>query len=245
MYTILNNKRVNIIEETFDDITLTLYIKPNLKMSTVYELFESTDLHTITIYNDDDTLYGTRSEYINVGNFTFDKFSNWYIINLIRDKIDNLKVRMDVYDARLDTLSGNISQITTGDFTKQSEYALRTLASTFSDSQALNCVLLFPEWDGKSVSYKKNERVRYLDKLYKVLQEHVSQSDWSPDKAVSLYVEVSDPSIEYPEWKQPTGAHDAYAKGDKVTYKGKKYISLIDANTYSPEAYLAGWQEVN
>lgn len=108
MYTILNNTRVNIIEETFDDITLTLYIKPNLKMSTVYELFESTDLHTITIYNDDDTLYGTRSEYINVGNFTFDKFSNWYIINLIRDKIDNLKVRMDVYDARLDTLSGNI-----------------------------------------------------------------------------------------------------------------------------------------
>lgn len=94
MYTILNNTRVNIIEETFDDITLTLYIKPNLKMSTVYELFESTDLHTITIYNDDDTLYGTRSEYINVGNFTFDKFSNWYIINLIRDKIDNLKVRM-------------------------------------------------------------------------------------------------------------------------------------------------------
>ena len=49
---------------------------------------------------------------------------------------------------------------------------------------------------------------------------------------------------DYPEWKQPTGAHDAYTKGYKITYKDKKYISLIDANTYSPEAYPAGWQEV-
>ena len=41
---------------------------------------------------------------------------------------------------------------------------------------------------------------------------------------------------------QPTGAHDAYAKGAKVTFKGAHYISLIDANVYSPEAYPAGWQ---
>lgn len=55
-------------------------------------------------------------------------------------------------------------------------------------------------------------------------------------------VQPYEPTIQ--EFKQPTGAHDAYAKGDKVIYKGKKYISLIDANTYSPEAYPAGWQEV-
>ena len=28
----------------------------------------------------------------------------------------------------------------------------------------------------------------------------------------------------------------------KVTYKGKQYISLIDGNTYSPDAYPAGWE---
>ena len=38
-------------------------------------------------------------------------------------------------------------------------------------------------------------------------------------------------------------AHDAYKKGDKITFNGKHYISLIDANVYSPTAYPAGWQE--
>ena len=48
----------------------------------------------------------------------------------------------------------------------------------------------------------------------------------------------------YPEWTQPTGAHDAYNVGDVVSYNGKVYKSLIAANVYSPEAYPAGWQEV-
>lgn len=48
----------------------------------------------------------------------------------------------------------------------------------------------------------------------------------------------------YPVWTQPTGAHDAYNKGDIVNYNGTLYESLIDGNTYSPEAYPAGWKEV-
>lgn len=41
----------------------------------------------------------------------------------------------------------------------------------------------------------------------------------------------------------PTGAHDAYNTGDKVTYNGNRYVSRIDANVYSPEAYPAGWEK--
>ena len=52
------------------------------------------------------------------------------------------------------------------------------------------------------------------------------------------------PDETIPEFVQPTGAHDAYNKGDKVRYNGKVYKSLIDGNTYSPDAYPAGWQEV-
>ena len=48
-----------------------------------------------------------------------------------------------------------------------------------------------------------------------------------------------------PEFKQPTGAHDAYKKGDVVMFNGKKYESLIDSNAYSPEAYPAGWKEIS
>ena len=46
------------------------------------------------------------------------------------------------------------------------------------------------------------------------------------------------------EFIQPTGAHNAYSKGDKVTYNGKVYESVIDNNVWSPDAYPAGWSVV-
>lgn len=45
------------------------------------------------------------------------------------------------------------------------------------------------------------------------------------------------------DFVQPTGAHDAYKKGDKVRFENKIYESLIDNNVYSPSAYPAGWKE--
>ena len=49
---------------------------------------------------------------------------------------------------------------------------------------------------------------------------------------------------EWPEWVQPTGAHDAFGMGDKVTYNGKHYVSKIAGNVWSPDAYPQGWEEV-
>lgn len=47
---------------------------------------------------------------------------------------------------------------------------------------------------------------------------------------------------EWPEFVRPTGAHDAYVKGAKVTYAGKHYVSLIDGNVWPPDEYPQGWQ---
>ena len=113
-----------------------------------------------------------------------------------------------------------------------------------TDEQAYIMRYLYPEWSADSVTYNKGDRIIYLDKFYKVLQNHTSQADWTPDTASSLYVEIADPAEEWPEFKQPTGAHDAYAKDDKVTFEGKHYKSLIDANVYSPTAYPQGWELV-
>ena len=52
------------------------------------------------------------------------------------------------------------------------------------------------------------------------------------------------PTEEYPEYVQPTGAHDSYNKGDKVTYNGKKYICIMDNCVWSPETYPQAWKEV-
>lgn len=54
-----------------------------------------------------------------------------------------------------------------------------------------------------------------------------------------------EPNPEQPsEWVQPTGGHDAYKVGDRVTYKGKVYESVIDANVWAPDAYPQGWREI-
>ena len=113
-------------------------------------------------------------------------------------------------------------------------------ATNLTDEDALQAVELFPQW-ATGHAYAVDERLQYKNVLYRVVQAHTSQADWTPDKTPALFVVVS--LDEWPEFVQPTGAHDAYKKGDKVTFNGKHYISLIDANVYSPAAYPAGWKE--
>ena len=52
---------------------------------------------------------------------------------------------------------------------------------------------------------------------------------------------------EYPPYVQPTGAHDAYHRGDKITFNGKKYECIAPdgvAVVWDPATYPAYWQEV-
>lgn len=116
---------------------------------------------------------------------------------------------------------------------------IEAAASTMADETALTAVELFPAWAvGKA--YVVSDRVRYNGALYKCVQAHTSQVDWTPDVTPALWVAVSVDT--WPEWVQPTGAHDAYNRGDKVSYNGKHYICTADANVYAPGVY--GWEEL-
>lgn len=117
---------------------------------------------------------------------------------------------------------------------------IQTALSFLPDEEAETVPTLFPKWESE-VDYVIGDRRQYDDLLYRCIQAHTSQADWTPDVVPALWVRTS--TEEWPEWIQPTGAQDAYNKGDKVTYKGEHYISLIDANVYSPEAYPAGWEK--
>lgn len=127
--------------------------------------------------------------------------------------------------------------------------ALRPLiekaAVSLSDEDAVGCVELFPSW-AADADYTVDERIRYGDKLYRCVQAHTSQADWTPPSTPALWTEVARPG-EIPVWKQPTGAQDAYNKGDKVWYPAKDttvYVSLIDNNVWSPADYPQGWQKI-
>ena len=118
--------------------------------------------------------------------------------------------------------------------------AMDGVTADMTDEEAENVAALFMPWKADT-AYETDERVRYSDLLYKCLQGHTSQADWTPDAAVSLWVQIDDPAIEWPEWRQPTGAHDAYALGAKVSHNEKHWISLVDANVWEPGEY--GWEE--
>jgi len=105
--------------------------------------------------------------------------------------------------------------------------------------------MLFAEWV-PGISYAVGQLRRYGDGLYKCVQAHTSQTGWEPDAAASLWAITSNPAEEWPEWIQPTGAHDAYAKGAKVSHDGKHYISGVDGNAWEPGAVGVGsniWAE--
>ena len=124
--------------------------------------------------------------------------------------------------------------------------AMDYAGATLEDEQALICVRLYRPW-GIGRAYAVGEFLTFGTngvgdpQLYKVAQAHTSQADWTPDATPALYVAVGLDDSGYPVWSQPTGAHDAYNKGDVVNYNGVLYESLIDGNVYSPDAYPAGW----
>lgn len=65
-------------------------------------------------------------------------------------------------------------------------------SASLSDTDALDAVELFPVWQ-TGVWYDMGFRLRYGEKLFKVLQSHTSSVEWTPDVAVSLYAEVEKP----------------------------------------------------
>lgn len=131
---------------------------------------------------------------------------------------------------------------------EQFRKALQMFAASLDDERAMEVATIYDPWaEGKTyavgdyLTYDKNSVGD--PQLYKVVQAHTSQADWTPDATPALYVAIGLDSEGYPIWSQPTGAHDAYNKGDIVDYNGVLYQSLIDGNTYSPEAYPAGWTD--
>ena len=115
---------------------------------------------------------------------------------------------------------------------------LNEITSEMTDEEAIERPILFPNWkSGKQ--YTVNERIRYEGHIFKVLQNHTSQDDWTPSRAPSLFAEVlTNETGEPQEWTQPDSTNP-YQTGDKVIYNGHIYESTIDNNVWAPDTY--GW----
>lgn len=84
------------------------------------------------------------------------------------------------------------------------------------DATAVRMVAFYPEW-AKDTTYTVGYKVKYLGKLYKVVQAHTSQETWTPDITASLYTRIDE-------------VHDGSKydpipyEGNMTLYNGKYYI---------------------
>ena len=130
---------------------------------------------------------------------------------------------------------------------EQMRRALQMFAATLSEEQALEVAAVYPPW-AAGIAYDVGEILSYGvngvgdPQLYRVVQAHTSQADWTPDVTASLYGAFGLDEAGYPIWTQPSGVHDAYRAGDVVSHHGTLYQSAIDGNVWAPDAYPDGWQ---
>lgn len=129
----------------------------------------------------------------------------------------------------------------TNEQAKQLRKLLERQTESMDDSEILNYPYFVEKWkSGKS--YISGKRLEHNGTIYKVLQDHTSQDDWTPEAAPSLFTKVliPDPNI-IPEWEQPDSTNP-YMAGDKVAHNGKTWESSIDNNVWEPGVY--GWTEI-
>lgn len=174
-----------------------------------------------------------------------------------RGESDSLLIELGLNEIAREA-SPNLAIDKLDNIVKELEKGIKTVFETFvlskdlSKEQKENILNQYKPYQiGKN--YEENEKFTYKDKVYEVIQAHTSQTTWLPEATPALYREYLNVEIQnqdgsktevVKEFKQPTGAHDAYNKGDKVLFKGKIYKSKIDANTFSPEQFADGWEEV-
>ena len=107
-------------------------------------------------------------------------------------------------------------------------------STDISDEDAKKVPVIFPEWESER-HYNVNQIVQYQGKLWRCVQDHDSQDLWAPSTATaSIWSPISFDEEGVEEWIQPTGAHNAYSKGDIVTHNGKKWESKVDGNVWEP-----------
>ena len=158
-----------------------------------------------------------------------------------------LDVRLDGIEKPTNIMLGTESNMEQA--SEQIRKALQIFAQTLTDEQAMEIATVYPAYEvGRA--YTTDEMFTYGindvgdPQLYRVVQAHTSQSDWTPDATPALYAPIGLNPQGYPKWSRPTGAHDAYNIGDIVDYNGTLYKSLIDGNVWSPEEYPVGWEKV-
>lgn len=100
---------------------------------------------------------------------------------------------------------------------------------------------LFIEWT-ENWTGKAGTIVACEGGLYRSIHDITTTAqNTKPSETPSMWTRIGNPQDEYPTWYQPTGAHDTYSLGDKVSHNDKHWKSTVNNNVWEPGVY--GWEE--
>lgn len=134
--------------------------------------------------------------------------------------------------------------------TREQARQLRRLLENTTDSMTDDKIIQYPAFVEKwypGKEYLEGKRLSHNNIVYRVLQNHTSQTGWEPDVASSLFAKVLVPTdengqqISIPDWEQPDSTN-TYRKDVKVRHNGKIWKSDYDNNSWEPGVF--GWTEV-
>jgi len=135
----------------------------------------------------------------------------------------------------------NFERLDLLDMPETFDAARHVLLDSVSDEQIMSMPSFIDRWQA-GLALRPGQLVLHEDIVYRVQQAHTTQADWMPGGTPALFraLGTEDEAISsYPLWIQPTGGHDAYNRGDRVTYNGIRFESTIGANVWAPSVW--GW----
>ena len=134
---------------------------------------------------------------------------------------------------------------------RQVHRSMQLFAQTQTDeSTMMEIADLYPSWE-KLVQSRKEYEVGTIcsygtteegkKQLYSFVSTYTPDEAYPPDTDPTHYKKIGFNEEGTPIWSQPLGATDAYKKGDKVSHKGKIWVSDVENNVWEPGVY--GWSE--
>ena len=98
------------------------------------------------------------------------------------------------------------------------------------DSEALKAKTLYPHW-ASDVSYANGTKLQYDKKLWRVVQAHTSQPDWTPDKTPALFERIDETHAGTREDPIPYEGNMIIFDGLYYTENGVLYLCTRDSDT--------------
>lgn len=120
-------------------------------------------------------IYALTSGEININGYKHNGYNTLDEVSVIVGKVTTAEQERDAIQAKHEETLLNVNRI----------------LPVLDDVTALTVKSLFPVWEiGKL--YTVGTRLVYGDMLYKVITEHTSQADWTPDVSPSLFTAIDE-----------------------------------------------------